>query len=130
MSAVILHTPDPAEHCAPPDDGVEITEADEQSAIAAWIPKINAFDTLEEMYDPAMKGALDIAIARGDARLIGQLFLAARKEFATRIALRELHGMELKWATPAQVANEVFLAATSAQLRRHVDSFHSVAPAV
>jgi hypothetical protein len=100
------------------DVAVPITPQDEQIATERWLPKINAADTLDQLTWREFSDALDIALSRKDARLIGQLFLAAREFKARRIALTELHGKRPDDPTPDRVVADVFVKATTAANRR------------
>ena len=117
MSA-LLSPRDPHEHSAPPDDAVPITAQDEQIAIEAELLRLPATDALDACYHPEYLTAIDIATARRDERLLGQLFNAIRYARAQKLALRELYGRDVPLPSPKSVCAAVFLRATSAADRR------------
>src|SRR5512146_3039431 len=92
---------------------VPITADDERIAVERRVPQICAARVLRELHrHEEYSTALDIALAKCDARLIGQIFLAVRGHLAARDALVELHRTEPEMPPPSAVTAAVFLAAT------------------
>jgi hypothetical protein len=121
MSAVLSFPADPREHCAPPASN-SIKPTIERNTVAHYLMKTSAAETLDDMCnESAFTDAVDIALARGDARLIGQLVIAARGDLARRRAMHALYEEDVAGAPKIeQIVTDVFLAATTARMKREV----------
>jgi hypothetical protein len=98
---------------------VPITAQDVEVIVKDREKTLPAAHVLDACYSEAFLHAFDSAAARNDARLIGQLYMAARLQLARKLAHRELHGRD-EQITPSddQVVSTVFVNATSAVDRR------------
>lgn len=71
-------------HASPPADPVSVSEAEHAAEIAS-IP-VTYGDLIEALDSPDVEPFISIAIARSDARLIGQIVMACRKHYQEGVA--------------------------------------------
>lgn len=113
----------PARHTHDPEPGLG-TERAYFAEYTDWQRKLNALDALEVLgQDAEYTDAIDRALARKDARLIGQIVIEALDLYAARLASKAVYGsyetaFRDRPNSPAQVVAMVFERATSEKNRR------------
>ncbi len=98
---------------------VAVTPHDVKIATDRILPSISVEQVLDQLASADARDYLEIATARGDDRLIGQLYRDARRAIAECMALKQLHrGHPFTVATTRERFGLIFSAAVVARANR------------
>lgn len=98
---------------------VAVTAHDVKIATDRYLPSVSVEQVLDQLASDDAREYLEIATARGDDRLIGQLYREARRSIAEHMALGHLHrGHAFTVATTRERFAGIFAAAVTGRANR------------